>query len=68
MDSIVPFISPEKDVFYLIGEERGEGKAKELIVRNLLAISILSVEQIANAAEVSVDFVNQVRAKTFDKQ
>ena len=68
MDSIASFIRPEKDAFYLIGEERGEVKAKEIIVRNLLAISILSVEQIVNAAEVSVDFVNQIRAKTSDTQ
>lgn len=59
MDSILPFISPEKDVLYLIGQERAE----ERIVRGLLTKSALSVGQIADAAEVSVEFVEQVRQK-----
>jgi predicted transposase YdaD len=68
MDSIESFISPEKDVFYLIGEERGEGKAKERFVRNLLTMSTLAIEQIASVAEVSVEFVEQVRQKITDEQ
>lgn len=68
MDSIMPFISPENDVLYLIGEERGEEKAKERFVRNLVTMSTLTTEQIANAAEVSVEFVEKVRQKMTDEQ
>lgn len=64
MDSIAQFISPEKDAFYLIGQERAE----ERIVRGLLTKSVLSVEQIADAAEVSVEFVKEVKQKLIDSQ
>ena len=64
MDSILPFISPEKDVFYLIGQERAEERS----VRGLLTKSALSVEQIADAAEVSVDFVEEVKQKLTNNQ
>jgi predicted transposase YdaD len=68
MDSIEKLISPEKDVFYLMGEEKGQMKAEERIVRNLLTKMNLSVEQAADVAGVSIDFVEQVRQKmTQDK-
>lgn len=67
MDSIEKLISPEKDVFYLMGEEKGEQRgqmeAEERIVRNLLTKMNLSVEQAADVAGVSVEFVEQVRQK-----
>lgn len=67
MDSIEKLISPEKDVFYLMGEEKGEQrgqmKAEERFVRNLLTKMNLSVEQAADVAGVSVEFVEQVRQK-----
>lgn len=72
MDSILPFIDPEQDAFYLIGEERGEEKgrqkAKEVFIRNLLTMSALTIAQIANAAEVPVEFVEQIRQKMADGQ
>ena len=64
MDSIAQFISPEKDVFYLIGQERTE----ERIVRGLLTKLALSVEQIADVAGVSVEFVQEVKQRMTDKQ
>ncbi len=75
MDSIAQFISPEKDVFYLMGEEKGEArgeergqkKAKERFVQNLLTISALTIEQIADAAEVPVEFAEDIRQKLTDK-
>jgi len=72
MDSIMPFISPEKDVLYLIGEERGEEKgerkANERFVRSLLTKMNLTVEQAADVAGVSVAFVEQVRQKMSENQ
>ncbi len=59
MDSIAQYISPEKDVFYLIGQERAE----ERIVRNLLTKMGLTTEQVADVAGVSVEFVEEVRQK-----
>lgn len=59
MDSIMPFIKPENDVLYLIGQERAE----ERIVRNLLTETDMTVERVAKLAGVSVDFVEQVRQK-----
>ena len=59
MDSIEKLISPEKDVFYLMGEERTEQR----IVRNLLAETDMPFARIAKLAGVSVEFVEQVRQK-----
>lgn len=64
MDSIVPFIKEENDVLYI----RGERKTKERIARNLLTLSALTVEQIARAAEVPIEFVEKVRQKMTDEQ
>lgn len=70
MDSIEKLISPEKDIFYLMGEEKGEQrgqmKAEERIIRNLLTKMNLSVEQAADVAGVSIEFVEQVRQKMAD--
>lgn len=59
MDSIAQFISPEKDAFYLIGQERAE----ERFVRSLLTEPDMTVERIAKLAGVTVEFVEQVRQK-----
>ncbi len=67
MDSIMPFIKPENDVLYLIGEEKGQEKAEERIVRNLLTETDMPVERIAKLAGVSDEFVEQVRQKTTNK-
>ena len=60
MDSIVPFINEEKDVLFLRGFDKGEAKAQIRVIENLLAKMSLTAEQIADIAEVSVDFVKQV--------
>ena len=59
MDSIAQFISPEKDAFYLIGQERTE----ERFVRNLLTKFSMTVEEIAEAFDVPVEFVKEVQQK-----
>lgn len=45
------------------GEEKGVEKAKVDFVKNLLAKVSLTVEQIADIAGVSVEFVKQVQQK-----
>ena len=61
MDSISKFVSQERDVAYMIGfdkgEEKGEEKAEIRFVKNLLGKMSLTVEQIADIAGVSVEFV-----------
>jgi hypothetical protein len=59
MDSIAQFISEERDVLYL----RGQEKAEVRIVRNLLTKMGLTTEQVADVAGVSVAFVEDVRQK-----
>ena len=71
MDSISKFVSVEKDAAYLIGlnkgeekgETKGEAKAEIRFVKNLLAKMSLTVEQIADIAGVSVDFVRTIAEK-----
>ena len=63
MDSIAKHINEERDVLYLRGLDKGEEKAEIRFVRNLLAKMSLTVEQIADIAGVSVEFVKQVQQK-----
>lgn len=67
MDSIAKFVSMERDAVYLIGldkgEAKGEAKAEERIVRNLLIKMSLTIEQIADVAGVSVEFVKDIEQK-----
>ncbi len=59
MDSIAKYIDEEKDVAFLVGQE----KTEERIVRNLLAKMSFTFEQIADIAGVSVEFVKKVKYK-----
>ena len=63
MDSITKFVSVEKDAAYMVGLDKGEEKAEIRFVKNLLAKMSLTVEQIADIAGVSVEFVKQVQQK-----
>lgn len=63
MDSISKFVSVEKDAAYMVGLDKGEEKAETRFVKNLLAKMSLTVEQIADIAGVSVEFVKQVQQK-----
>jgi hypothetical protein len=60
MDSIAEYIKEERDVLYLRGLDKGEAKAEERIVRNLLSKMSLTFEQIADIAGTTVDFVKSV--------
>lgn len=65
MDSIAKFVSVEKDAAYMVGldkgEEKGEQKAEIRFVKNLLTKMSLTVEQIADIAGVSIEFVKNVQ-------
>ena len=63
MDSIAKYISEERDVLYLRGLGKGEEKAEQRFVKNLLAKLSLTVEQIADIAGVSVEFVQDIQQK-----
>ncbi len=57
MDSIAKFVSVEKDAAYLVGLDKG----KEMFVIYLLEAGNQTVEQIADIAGVSVEFVKSVQ-------
>jgi hypothetical protein len=57
MDSIAPFFSPEKTFLY----KRGLAKGKKILVKNLLRKTRFSVARIAELAEVSEDFVLEIK-------
>lgn len=64
MDSIAEYINEERDVLYV----RGERKAKTKMVINLLPKLNLPMEQIADIAEVTPDFVLEVKASLAGKK
>lgn len=57
MDNIAKYIDEEKDVAYLVGQEKARKQEKFLFVSNLLQKLNLTKEQIADIAGTSVDFV-----------
>ncbi len=59
MDSIAEYIKEERDVLYLRGQEK--------IIESLLTKLNYSLEQIADIAGVSVDFVKSVKQKLASK-
>ncbi len=59
MESIAKYINEERDVLYL----RGQKKAEERFVKNLLDKMTFTLEQIADIAGVSVEFVKNVKNK-----
>ncbi|MHA4808753.1 hypothetical protein ACX0G9_11635 [Flavitalea flava] len=61
MDSIAKYIKKEKDIFYLIGEKKGEEKKAIKLVENLLLNTDFAILKVANLAEVSEGFVRKVK-------
>lgn len=59
MDSIAKYIDEEKDVAYLIGFDKG----KETFVTYLLKEANKTIDQIADIADVSIEFVKNVKQK-----
>ena len=72
METITKFFKEERDPLFRRGEARGkvEGEAKKShdVVENLITELKLSNEQIARIAEVSIDFVQKVRADLAKKK
>jgi len=59
MDSIVPFLDEEKDIFYMAGKF----KILEKVIVNLLMKKSFSDEEIADLTEIDIDVVSRVKAK-----
>ncbi|MBM6669142.1 hypothetical protein H6A64_15255, partial [Lacrimispora saccharolytica] len=59
MDSIAKYIDEEKDVAYLIGREKEQTK----FVNYLLGETNRTLEQVANIAGVSIEFVKNIQQK-----
>lgn len=59
MDSIANIVRDENDILYIIGQRTGE----ERIITRLLQKKTYSIDQIADMAGVSVDFVKKIKQK-----
>lgn len=64
MDSIANLISEERDVLYMRGQEKEQTK----FVTNLLSQTDFDLEKIANLANVTVEFVKNLKDKVSDKK
>lgn len=64
MDSIANLISEERDVLYIRGKEKEQTK----FVTNLLSQTDFDLEKIANLANVTVEFVKDLKDKLSDKK
>lgn len=71
MDSVSKFFRVERDPYYKRGVIKGKietsEKMKHAFVKNLLMEPGFSDEQVARLAEVSIDYVQQVRAELNNK-
>jgi hypothetical protein len=77
MESISSFFKEENDIFYIVGEKRGVEKGLEqgfgqglekgqtLFVKNLLMQTDFNDEKIAQMADVTVSFVEKVKASLY---
>lgn len=63
MESIVKYINEEKDVLYLRGRDKARQEEQTKFVSNLLHKLELTIEQIADIAGVSIDFVKEIKQK-----
>jgi hypothetical protein len=72
MEAVSKFFKEERDFLYRRGEARGkaEGEVKKSydVVENLIVDFGFTDEQAAKAAEVSIDFVQKVRADLAKKK
>lgn len=59
MDSNVPFLNKEKDLFYMAGKFR----ILEKVIVNLLLMKIFSDEKIADLTETDMEVIRRVKAK-----
>ena len=64
MDSIANLISEERDVPFVWGQEKEQTK----FVTNLLSQTDFDLEKIANLANVTVEFIENLKDKLSDKK
>jgi len=62
MQSVSTFFKEENDIFYRKGERIGIEKARHTVIENLLTKLGVSDEKAAEIAEVSVEYVKEIRA------
>ncbi len=62
LDSISTFFKEEKDPFYIRGQKKGEANKSFEVVANLIRKLGWSDEQVADIANVPVQFVSEVRS------
>jgi predicted transposase YdaD len=71
MQTVSKFFKEERDYLYRRGEAKGEVtgeiKGKREVIENLITAFGFSNEQAAKAADVTVDFVEKVRASLSKK-
>jgi len=68
MEAVSKFFKEERDFLYRKGEARGEEKKSYDVVENLIVDFGFTDVQAAKAAEVSIDFVQKVRADLAKKK
>lgn len=68
MEAVSKFFKEERDFLYRKGEAKGEARKSYDVVENLLIKLGLSDEKAAEIAEVSIDFVQKVRADLAKKK
>ena len=65
MDSIANYITKEKDILYLVGEQvgivKGIEKGKKAFVKNLLLNTDFTIAKIAELTDVTEAFVKKVK-------
>jgi hypothetical protein len=61
------YIDAENDYLYIRGRKVGETLEKENFVKNLLTQTDFGNEKIANITNVTLDFVEKIRDKLFNK-
>jgi predicted transposase YdaD len=72
MQSVSTFFKEENDIFYRNGEQRGEQRGEKkkahAVVKNLLTKLGVSDEKAAEIAEVSIEYVKEIRASLDTKK
>ena len=63
MQSVSTFFKAENDIFYRDGERIGTEKTRHTVIENLLTKLGVSDEKAAEIAEVSIEYVKEIRAR-----
>ena len=63
IQNMAKYIDAENDYLYIRGQKEAREKEQTKFVKNLLSKMSLSIEQIADIAGVSIEFVNNIKQK-----